>query len=179
MKKRKIFIEISIPQQLKKKLVQKTEKWSDLPVKWAKEENLHITLSFVGYVDESVLPDICQKVKETANNLESFEIVFDSIEFLPDKENPRLIGFVGQPSQELGKLNEAVEKAIGMLSQKHKKFRPHITLGRIRKLKWDALSEKPIIEEKFNVAMTVDSIFVMESKNGSTEYVSLEECPLL
>jgi RNA 2',3'-cyclic 3'-phosphodiesterase len=179
MQKKKIFIEITVPQQLRKRLVQKTSQWSDLPVKWLKEENLHITVSFIGYVDESVIPDICQKINEAVNNFESFEIVFDKIEFGPDAENPKIIWLIGEPSADLGKLNEAVEQALGMRPQEHKEYRPHITIGRIRKLKWDELYEKPIISEKYNVTMTVDSVSVMESKGGGAEYNVLEECPLM
>lgn len=179
MNKKKIFIEISVPDQLRRRLMQKTAQWSELPSKWMKEENLHLTVAFIGYVDESVIPDICQKINEVVNDFESFEIVFDKIEFGPDTENPKMVWLSGQPNLELGKLNELVEQALGMRPQEHKEYRPHITLGRIRKLKWDELSEKPTINEKVNLAMTVDTVSVMESKGGGAEYVSLEECPLI
>lgn len=178
MQKKKIFIEIGVPGPMRKRLVQKTAEWQDLPVKWLKEENLHIAVSFVGYVDESVIPDICQKINEAVNSFESFEIVFDKIELGPDAENPKMVWLSGQPSEELGKLNEVIEQALGMRPTEHKKYRPHITLGRIRKLKWDELVEKPNVNEKTNLAMTVDFVSVMESKGGGAEYVSLEECPL-
>ena len=178
MQKKKIFIEISVPNQLRRRLVQKTAEWSELPIKWMKEENLHLTVSFIGYVDESVVPEICQKINETVNNFESFEISFDKIELGPDAENPKMVWLSGEANLELGKLNEMIEQALGMRPQEHKEYRPHITLGRIRKLKWDELSEKPNISEKINVAMAVDSVSVMESRGGGAEYVSLEECGL-
>lgn len=178
MQKKKIFIEIGIPQPMKRRLVQKTVQWQNLPVKWMKEENLHITVSFVGYVDESVIPDICQKTSAAVENFESFEIVFDKIELSPSAENPKMIWLSGKPSMELGKLNEKIEQSLGMRPEEHKEYRPHVTLGRIRKLKWEELSEKPEIFEKINLAMTVDFVSVMESKGGEEGYVTLEECPL-
>ena len=179
MQKKKIFIEIAVPDQLRRRLVQKTAEWSEFPIKWLKEDNLHITVAFVGYVDESVIPDICRKINEAVNNFESFEIIFDKIEFGPDTENPKTVWLSGEPNSELGKLNEVVEQALNMRPQEHKEYRPHITLGRIRKLKWDELSEKPIINEKYNVTMTVDAVSVMESKGGGAEYNVLEECLLI
>ena len=178
MQKKKIFIEINVPNQLRRRLAQKIAQWPDLPIKWMKEENLHITVAFVGYVDESVIPGICQKVNEAVENFESFELEFDRIELGPNLNDPRMIWLTGEPNVELGMLNEEIERALGMRGQAHKEFRPHITLGRIRKLKWDELVEKPEISEKLNVSMTVDSVSVMESKGGGAEYVSLEECPL-
>ena len=77
---KKIFIEINVPSQVKKRLIQKTAAWQELPIKWLKEDNLHITVAFIGYVDESVIPDICRKINEAVNNFESFEIVFDKID---------------------------------------------------------------------------------------------------
>ena len=179
MQKKKIFIEIAIPKEMKKRLIQKNKQWSGLPVKWVKEGNLHITVSFIGYVDESVIPDICQKVNEAVNSFESFEIIFNRIELGPSAADPKMIWLSGEPSPDLGRLNELIEEALGMHPQKHKEFHPHVTLGRIRKLKWDELSEKPAINEKINLAMTVDSVSVMESKGGGAEYNVLEECGLV
>jgi 2'-5' RNA ligase len=178
MLKKKIFIEVNVPSQMRRRLAQKVAQWAELPVKWLKEESLHITVSFIGYVDESVIPDICQKVNEVVKDFESFEIIFEHIELGPDAINPRIVQLTGAPRAELGKLSEVIEQALGMRPTEHKEFRPHITLGRIRKLKWDELLEKPAIHEKFNVAMTVDSVVIMESKGGGAEYVALEECPL-
>ena len=178
MQKKKIFIEIPVPDQVQKILAQKIARWSDLPVKWIKRDNLHITVSFLGYVDESVVPDICLKAKEAAAQIESFEIVFDQIRLMPDAENSKSITLTGQPSKELGGLNEAIEEALEMHPQKHNQFAPHITLGRIRKLKWDELKEKPVIEEKCNIGITADAVLVIESQGGEGAYSILERCEL-
>jgi len=167
-----------VPGNLRRRLAQKIAEWSELPIKWMKEENFHITVAFVGYVDESMLPEICQKVRESVENFEAFDLEFDRIELGPDPNDPKMVQLTGEPNVELGMLNEQVERALGMRPEAHKEFRPHITLGRIRKLKWDELAEKPEISEKLNVSMTVDILSIMESKGGGAEYVSLEECPL-
>ncbi len=171
-------MEINVPNSLKKRLAQIVSKWEDLPVKWMKEENFHITVAFVGYVDESMIPEICEKVGDATVDFESFDLEFDKIEIGPSLEDPRMVWLSGQPCPELGWLNEAVEKSLGMRPQAHKEFRPHITLGRIRAIKWDELETKPVIDEKVKLAMTVDSVSIMESKGGGAEYVSLEEFPL-
>ena len=159
--------------------MQKIIQWKDLPVKWTKEKNLHITVSFIGYVDESVVPDICQKINEAVADFEAFEIIFDNIRLGPNADDPKTILFTGKVSEELGKLNETIEQALNMHPEKHKEFYPHITLGRIRKIKWDELPQKPIINEKFVVTMTVESVSVMDSKGGGADYVVLEECLLV
>jgi len=180
MQKRKIFIEIEVPNQVKKRLVERTEKWQNLPIKWARQENLHITLLFLGYVDESVMPDICQKVSEAASKIESFDIQFNKIEIGPSPEKPQTVWFAGEPSEELKNLYEAVEKELDIFQTEKKQFRPHITLGKIKKGKWEELAQTPVIEESFKISFSVDNIFVMESsaEEGGQEYHVIESCPL-
>jgi 2'-5' RNA ligase len=79
----------------------------------------------------------------------------------------------------LGNLNEAVENVLGMRPKEHKEYHPHVTLGRIRKQKWDEMPENPKIEEKVNFPMTVENVSVMESGGEEAEYILLEECNLL
>ncbi len=177
MQKKKIFIEIQIPDQTKRRLAKKIEQWSELPVKWSKEENLHLTVSFIGYVDESVTPEICLRVSEAVSAIESFDLELNKIILGPDVEDPRMVVLIGEPSDELRNLHEVVEEALDMRPEHHKEYRPHVTLGKIRKEKWDELTEKPLIEEKVQIIVPVDYVSVMESKGGS-EYISLEDCSL-
>lgn len=178
MQKKKIFIEIAVPGPLKRKIMGKIAQWSDLPIKWVKEESLHVTVAFVGFVDESVIPDICAKVNLATSEIESFDLEFDQLLLGPDPSSPRMVTISGQPSEQLKILNEAIERELGMQKHEHKEFRPHITLGRVRKLKWEELAQKPTISEKMHAVVPVDFVAVMESKGGGAEYVLLEECPL-
>lgn len=178
MRKKKIFIEIEVPEQVKKYLGKRIEKWSELPIKWTKMDNLHVTVSFVGYVDESMVPEICLKVKESVSEFESFEIIFNCIKLLPDSKNPQTVSLSGDSIEELGKLNEVIEEELGMHPQKHKMFFPHVTLGRIRKTKWDLMLEKPTIQEKCNLSMTAEAVLVMESQGGDAGYSVMEHCEL-
>jgi len=178
MQKKKIFIEIQISDQIKRRLAKKIEKWSELPVKWSKEENFHITISFIGYVDESVIPEICLKTNEAVASLEAFDLEMDAIVLGPDPVDPKMVLIIGQSSEELKNLHSTVAQALGMGVQSYKEFKPHITLGKIRKEKWDLLEEKAIIDEKVQIIIPVDCVSVMESKGGGAEYISLEDCPL-
>lgn len=176
----RIFIGISVPKQVKKLLVQKTEKWQGLPVKWTKSEGYHITLSFLGFIDDSVLTEVCEKVSEVAKNFEAFDFSLNRIEFGPDKENPKTIWAIGESSEELRKLQEEIEKALDIFKSEKKEFRPHLTLGRILKKKWDELSEKLEIQEKMNYLIPVESVEIFETRIDRVEgeYYIFESCPL-
>ena len=54
--RRRVFIAINLPENIKKELSDYQFKWLELPASWVKKENLHITLSFLGYlIDEELL----------------------------------------------------------------------------------------------------------------------------
>lgn len=178
MQKKKIYIEIQIPSPTKRRLAKKIEQWRELPIKWSKEDNLHLSVSFVGYVDESVIPEICAKVGEAVENLEAFDLELNEIFLGPDPNDPKMVVLGGQPSEQLKNLHEAVQNALGMKTEQYKHFSPKIILGKIRKEKWEQLVEKPLIDEKVQIIVPVDYISVMESKGSGAEYISLEDCPL-
>lgn len=177
---RRVFVGIEMPQQIKKRLFQIIQKWQDLPIKWGSEDNYHITLSFLGYVDDAELPEICRKINLAAQKSESFDINFSKIGLGPDAENPKMVWLVGEASEDLRKLQENIEKELGMFVREKKEYYPHVTLGRIRKIKWTKLKDKPLIDEKFSANIPVDNIFLFESRmeDRKRRYDILEACPL-
>ncbi len=177
---RRIFIAIEIPEPVKKRLIQKTEKWADLPVRWGRVENLHITLAFLGYIDDEKIPGICDSVSVAVKNLEPFEISLNKIITGPPENQPRMIWAAGEKSEKLKVLAEKIEKSLGTFRREKKNFSPHITLGRIMRGKWAKLPAKPEISEKINFVIPVDKVEIMESvfEEGKRKYLLLESCLL-
>ena len=160
MKKRRVFIAINLPEDIKKKLAGYKERWPELPIRWTKPENLHITLDFIGYVADEELVEICEKTKEIADEHNAFEVKLTQICYGPtDKKPPRMIWAIGEKIKELN-------------------LSPHITLGRIRKWEWQRIEpeERPNVDEEIDLSFSVDSIELMESvlKRGGPEYTILE-----
>lgn len=178
--KRKIYISINLPKQTRKRLIRAVEKWQDLPVKWTKEDNLHVTLLFLGFVDDDAAYDICEKVVFATQEEEIFDIEFDSLELGPNADDPRMIWVSGKSNAQLLSLVEKIEKELNIFVSAKKEFFPHITLGRIRKNKWEELAEKPVIKKDFPLVVGVESVDVMASdfESDSGEYAIVESCPL-
>jgi RNA 2',3'-cyclic 3'-phosphodiesterase len=178
--KRKIFISINLAERDKKRLVRATEKWQDLPVKWVKETNLHITLAFVGHVLDEDISVICEKVCEAVKDFEIVDLEFEKIELSPTAQNPKTIWLTGEASEELRLLQENIEKSLDIFISSKKTFSPHVTLGRIRQKKWQELEEAPTVEKNFPLTVTVESVDVMASKfeDDGQEYTVIQSCPL-
>lgn len=178
---RKIFIGIDLPPMIKRRLMQKIEKWQEFPVRWSREKNLHITLSFLGYVDDELLVDICEEVGMACVNFNAFDIDLDIIKLGPKQEDvPKMFWVTGKPNKELKRLQENIEKELGIFQAEKKKFCPHITLGRIRKFKWQELNEIPQINEEFKISVPIDNVEIFESRleNGKRKFAVIESCSL-
>lgn len=178
--KRKIFISINISDKAKKRLVSAMQKWHNLPVKWTKESNLHVTLFFLGHIDDDSVAEVCLAVQKITDCEDIFDLNMEKIELAPSGNDPQMIWLVGEPSEELRKIHEKIEKELDIFKAERKIFRPHITLGRIRKYKWQDLDEKPEISEKLPLIITVGSLDIMASDfgDGQNEYILIESCSL-
>jgi len=203
----RIFIAINLPENIKKELVNFQAKWPELPVRWVKPENLHITLAFLGYLSDEELLEIIKITKEVAQRNNSFSISLNKICYGPPKKMPysetksltgrlaesknrppRMVWAEGEKSNELGKLQKDLENSLFSTSIKSleepetRPYTPHITLGRIRQWEFRQIEpeERPQIEEDISLSFEVNSIEVMESelKRGGSEYTILESCPL-
>jgi len=178
----RIFIAINLPEEAKKELLFYQEKWGDLPVRWTKEANLHLTLIFLGYIPDEALLSIFEAVKKVIKKYQPLLINFQKIYLGPPDRTPRMFWVEGEKNQELAILKNDLERELGELKGKEevRAFRPHITLGRIRLEEWRQLQQKPKIEEKISLIVPVNSIEVMESqlKPTGAEYFILESVEL-
>jgi len=179
----RIFIAINLPENIKKRLIDYQLKWPELPARWTKKENLHITLFFLGYLADQDLSEVCNIAKNVTLNHEPFSVNLTKICYGPPKKMPpRMVWVEGEKSRELTLLNGDLEKSLINTGSVAREFRPHITLGRIRTWQWRQFEpeERPEVEEEISLNFEVNSIEVMESrlKRGGPEYTTLESCNL-
>lgn len=187
--RKRIFIAINLPENIKKKLVDYQSKWPELPIRWTKKENLHITLIFLGYLNDEEILKICKITKEVASRNQSFSVNLNKIYYGPPKKMPpRMVWVEGEKSEQLGKLQSDLENSLLMASdtrlreKEQRPYTPHITLGRIRQWEFRQIEpeERPIVDEEISLSFPVNSIEVMESqlKRGGPEYTVLESFQL-
>ncbi len=189
--KRRIFIAINLPEDVKNKLAACRNEWADLPVRFTKKDSLHLTIVFIGYVADEEMLDICQKVRGVAKENYPFSLRFSRICLGPPGKPPRLIWLEGEKNERLSRLKRKLEKVVFSKENElgdsvdegggDKKFLPHITLARIRQMEWKSLSEEePVIDQKISLDVPIGSIEVMESclMRGGAEYIVLESAEL-
>lgn len=181
--RRRIFIAINIPADIKKKIWDYSRKWPELPCRWTRKENLHITLSFLGYLTDEEMLEVCRIVKEVVKNQEPFFINFNKIIYGPPGKSPRMVWVEGEKSEELGNLQKGLEKALQNLpaEKENRGYSPHITLSRIKEWEFGRLEpeERLEVNEEISLGFEVGSVEVMESelKREGPEYTILESFP--
>jgi len=132
----RIFIAALIPQEIKfeiKKYVDEIKpNWEG--VKWESHEKLHVTLKFLGEVEESKVEEIANALRSPLRVYSPFEMVISRFGGFPNLKNPRVLFIALSENEGLLKLYNEVEEKLEALGFKReaRSFLPHITVGRIK-----------------------------------------------
>ena len=141
------FIAVTLPPEVRQFLTglqRKVRQAADVPVKWVETENLHLTLAFLGNIDETKTPDISKAMHSAAAGVRPLTLKIAGLGVFPDPRRPRIVwaGLAGDVP-ELQRLQRAVVDRLEPLGfpPDGKPFRPHLTLGRVRDSASSAQSE--------------------------------------
>jgi 2'-5' RNA ligase len=138
MARLRTFIAVDFGKAIRDRAVALQEKLaqSGAPVKWVEAENLHVTMLFLGEVDDRDVPAVCSAVAECCLGRTPFSMSIETLGCFPHARRPRVIWIgVGQGTQELCSLHDALEPPLldlGCYRREDRKYRPHVTLGRVR-----------------------------------------------
>ena len=127
-----IAIEISKDEILKK--IQTFQKDVKIDAKPIRINQIHFTLQFLGEIDEAK----CEQVKDMLNEISftEFKISLKNVGVFPNLKNPRVIwiGIEKDGAEKLTALtNEIGMKLTTLGFENDKKFKPHLTVFRVKK----------------------------------------------
>lgn len=176
---RRLFIGLPISQKLTKRLYQEADEWRSFPVLLTRPDHYHVTLLFLGFIYEEEIPRITGSLQEIARVIEPFELVFDRISAQP-VVRPNMVWLMGEASSELTTLHNRVAEALEYLTPASKAFRPHITLAKIRRGKFEKLEMKPSFDRTVSFVEPIDTFVLYESTtvDGKRTYIPLDEFSL-
>lgn len=131
------FIAIPIPTPLRKSaanLVRRLQGERD-GIKWVPGDNLHLTLKFLGDVDNREVPQVCQVVRDCCAKIPAFPLEFHGAGAFPNPDRPRVVyAAVREGGEPLSQLVACLETNLAKLGFKPepRDYVPHMTLGRTR-----------------------------------------------
>jgi len=131
------FIAIDFEQKIKDELslfIQKLQAVSS-NVKWIKKSGMHLTLKFLGEIEEDKTAEIKSCLSKISKNHDSFSLQLKGTgTFPPGKKKPRVLWVGVEENKKLAKLQSDIERELAKLGFPPEKrpFHPHLTLGRIK-----------------------------------------------
>lgn len=126
----RLFIAIELPEEIKRILGKLR---SDIPgARWVPQEQLHLTLSFLGELEEAALQRLTGAL--SALRAPGFELRFGGSGCFPNPRRARVLWVGLEPQPLLDKLAVKVRKTVLScdIPQDERPFSAHITLARLK-----------------------------------------------
>ena len=141
----RLFVALDIPEETRgaiRELISRLE-----PVargaKWVRPEGIHVTLKFIGWVEDERLAEIKEHLSRVPHR-EVIPVTFRNFGFFPNEKRPRVF-FVGiVAGADLVRLAADIESQLAPLKipKEERAFTPHLTLARFKTNEGSAQMQK-------------------------------------
>lgn len=166
----RVFIAVELPDEIRKNIVELINELKEVgsDVKWLEEKNLHITLKFLGWVEDRKINDVIELTAKAVAGTGSFKAKFEGLGTFPPGKTPRVVwAGVSEGAEKMKKLADSLEETLSNAGYRseEREFNSHVTIGRVKEKKGvDKLREKlgDYKDPKFGETI-VDHINIMKS----------------
>jgi len=104
-------------------------------MKWVEEKNLHVTLRFLGEVEEAGIHLVTGAARETASGLKGFRTELGSLGVFPNLRRARVLwwGLSGGAEESMSLFDRLEERLVAQgFEAEKRRYHPHLTLARLR-----------------------------------------------
>ena len=131
----RLFVALDIPEETRSAIRELISRLQPVArgAKWVRPEGVHITLKFIGWVEDERLAEIKEHLSRVTHR-EVIPVTFRNFGFFPNEKRPRVF-FVGIESGEsLADLAAEIESQFAPLKipKEERAFTPHLTLARFK-----------------------------------------------
>ncbi|MEO2116937.1 MAG: RNA 2',3'-cyclic phosphodiesterase [Methanocaldococcus sp.] len=124
----RLFLAIDIPEEIKEEIAKFQGQFKMKGIKLVEKENLHITVKFLGEVDE-------EKLKEILNldlSIQPVKIKLKTLGTFPNPNYIRVI-WIGAYNENLIEIFKEIDKKLSNLGfKREREYVPHLTIGRVK-----------------------------------------------
>jgi RNA 2',3'-cyclic 3'-phosphodiesterase len=126
----RLFIAIDMPDHVKQVLTELPRNIAG--ARWVGPEELHLTLRFIGEVDQLTFTAIRKALSNV--RFSSFPLTLCRVGHFPPRRDPRVLWVGMENSEALDRLQQNVELALvdAAIAPDERPFSPHITLARFK-----------------------------------------------
>ncbi len=132
------FLALELPVEIKNQISDITKEFRAFHpqgIKWVEQENIHITLQFIGETKTQDITEISEFLKEEFSRISRIKFFSPSLQIVPGR-NPRIIWIhLETENKDIYRFSKNIKSYLQKLgySLDKKPLRFHITLGRIKK----------------------------------------------
>ncbi len=132
------FIGVEVGDEVRRKAValQKQLAKTGAGVKWAAEGGMHVTLLFLGELDDRDIVPVCKAVGAAARAEAPFPLRVSGVGAFPNARRPKVLwGGITDGAEPLRRLYTALEAKLldlGLYLKEERDYTPHLTLGRVK-----------------------------------------------
>lgn len=104
-------------------------------VRWVKPEQMHLTLKFLGEIEEEAVDGVAAAMAAAAAGGKPFALTLAGLGAFPPRGAPRVVwAGAEEPSGTLAALHKRLEHQLARLGfeRERRAYRPHLTLGRVK-----------------------------------------------
>ena len=180
---KRLFIALPIQESTRKQItgILTEESFRKLPVRWTSLQNLHLTLQFLGDVNEKRIPDLKQILNRIHVPGKPEPLHFTTVGSFPDSAHPRIIWLGIDRAESLIRIHQQITADLTRngFEADRKPFKAHLTLGRIKEGCTTGNIIVSSVQKRFDTAAVDDSpmenVVLFESllKPGSPIYTSV------
>ena len=177
MPSRRLFIAVDISEEARRRAADHIDKMRALAggvrVGWERAEKLHVTLKFLGKVEETHVAHVSETTASVAAGFAPFRITLAGTGVFPRLKQPRVLWLGINEERVLPKIAADLESRLSVLGfeVEERPFSPHLTIGRIREQQKAKRLAEAHLQSRFEpVEFTVTELVVYESilrPNGS------------
>jgi 2'-5' RNA ligase len=180
------FIAIQLDDAIKDQLQAVQNRLKDIggKVSWTGRTQMHLTLQFLGDVEDEKIPKIIEAITAAAKEVSPFEFAVEKIGAFPPKGSPHILWAGISECPPLLKLQQRIEEMLKPLGFKpeDRSFTPHLTLGRVRE-RPDLLKYQNVMSENKNFSAGVQQtekviLFSSDLRPAGAIYTSIAEISL-
>ncbi len=127
----RLFVALEIPNEIQDSLAPLMQGLGD--ARWMSEEQLHLTLRFIGELDNGRANDVVDALSLVPGI--PFDLKLKGLGHFPPRGEPRVVWVGIEPEPELIALKRRIDRALlqAGIDRDPKKYTPHVTLARLRR----------------------------------------------
>lgn len=175
----RLFVAVALSEAHKAAIRAYQQVYRHKRIRFVPEENLHLTLHFIGEADEQGLPQLQERLAWVAAEHPPFTLTFQETAPGPKLRFPRLIWtrFAEHPG--FSALSTALCQALDAAAGAYGKFIPHITIARLKQDR-GKLPDLPVVQNPGLPDLAVNSFALWQSRLQSPHpvYSILADFPL-